>query len=133
MTNNAFNRANNEPELNVETVQSALSHLKLAQFIAAYRGQGYRSANLDPLHTIALPEVPELTPAFHHLSDADVDRARAAIGFSATTLAQLEQQLKATYCHAIGLDCSSVRDQTRRQWLFEQIEQGSAATSDAST
>ena len=133
MTNNAFYRATNEPELNVETVHSALSHLKLAQFIEAYRSQGYRSANLDPLHTIALPEVPELTPAFHHLSDADVDRTRATIGFSATTLTQLERQLKATYCHAIGLDCSSVRDQTRRQWLFEQIEQGSATTSDATT
>ena len=134
MTNHALNRVTIEPDaaaLNVETVQSALSHLKLAQFIKAYRSLGYRAANLDPLHTIALPEDPELKPAFYDLSDADVGRASAAAGFPAATVAQLEQQLKAIYCRAIGLDCSSVRDLSRRQWLFEQIEQESAADAPA--
>jgi len=110
-----------------KTAQSALSHLKITQFIEAYRCHGYRLANLDPLATVARAEVAELSAGFYDLSDADVYRTRAAGELAVATVAQLQQQLRSTYCGAIGLDCSSVRAQSQRQWLFERIEQAVTA------
>ena len=53
--------------------QSHLSEKQFAvlQLIGAYRFQGVRHANVDPLRRQEKPHIPELDPAFYGLTDAD--------------------------------------------------------------
>jgi 2-oxoglutarate dehydrogenase E1 component len=95
---------------------------QLAHFIDAYRLQGYRIARLDPLGLTPRPDIPELTPQFHGLHPMqtfDVHR-----GASPVTLRvrELEWQLRRVYASAIGLDCSGVRNERQRRWLFTRME-----------
>jgi 2-oxoglutarate dehydrogenase E1 component len=85
-----------------------VSPLQITRFIDAHRHHGYRLARLDPLALAPVPVVPELAPRFH--------------GLAQTTVRELEQRLKDVYCGAMGLDCSGVRSESRRQWLFAHME-----------
>ncbi|MGH8246987.1 MAG: 2-oxoglutarate dehydrogenase E1 subunit family protein, partial [Gammaproteobacteria bacterium] len=54
----------------------ALTHQKqvsVLQLINAYRFRGHQQADLDPLKHYERPKVPELDPAYHNLSQADLD------------------------------------------------------------
>ncbi len=93
----------------------------VTHLIDAYRELGYRRARLDPLARVPLPEVPELRLAFHGL-DPTHKREPGDVLPTATTLQELEWQLKHVYCGAIGLDCSGVRKRQRRMWLYERME-----------
>nr|WP_240655725.1 2-oxoglutarate dehydrogenase E1 component [Paraburkholderia phosphatilytica] len=94
----------------------------IACLIDAYREHGYRRAQLDPLALTAQPTLPELTLA-HHGLDPQQERAfdDAALP-SAITVHDLERQLKRAYCGPIGLDCSGVRSDDRRHWMFARLE-----------
>ncbi len=98
---------------------------QIARFIEAYRNHGHRVARLDPLSQVALPDLPELTPAFHGLDPAQAQAFQDTEFFSAFSVEQLERQLKRLYCGSIGLDCSGVRSESRRSWLFAQMESAS--------
>jgi len=108
----------------------ALSSWHIAQFIQAHRNAGHRMARLDPLTATALqsaPALPELTPEFHGLDPAMPRPPGSTIFPAAVTVQQLDRQLKAIYCGAIALDCSGVRDEARRDWLFARMENASPA------
>jgi 2-oxoglutarate dehydrogenase E1 component len=104
---------------------SSSTHVSAAQiagFIDAYRNHGYRIARLDPLGLTPLPEAPELSLRFHGLDPAHAQMFDKAVFFSALTVEQLERQLERVYCGAIGLDCSGIRSEARRSWLFAHME-----------
>ncbi|WKZ87813.1 2-oxoglutarate dehydrogenase E1 component [Ralstonia pickettii] len=94
----------------------------VTQFIDAYREHGHRRARLDPLARVPLPDVPELRLRFHGLDPAQKRDPASAVLPTATTMQELEWQLKRVYCGAIGLDCSSVRKRQRRAWLYARME-----------
>lgn len=96
--------------------------LLIGRFIDAHRHAGFRVADIDPLRLAACPDVPELDPGFHGLApDEPLDTP--LVGFeTARTVGELAQRLKQTYCGALALDCSGVRDETRRRWLFGRME-----------
>jgi 2-oxoglutarate dehydrogenase E1 component len=100
---------------------------QVASFIDAYRQQGYRVARLDPLALMLPPDVPELEPQFHGLSPTQERAPEGAVFPSALTVRELERQLKRVYCGAIGLDCSGIRSERRRRWLFARMESASQA------
>lgn len=90
--------------------------------IDAYRELGYRRARLDPLARVPLPDVPELRPAFHGLDPAQRREPDGTALPTATTVQELEWQLRRVYCGSIGLDCSGVRKRQRRAWLHARME-----------
>ncbi len=94
----------------------------VTQLIDAYREHGYRRARLDPLARVPMPEVPELRLRFHGLDPAQKRDPASTVLPAATTVQELERQLKRVYCGAIGLDCSSVRKRQRRAWLYARME-----------
>lgn len=103
----------------------ALSSWHIAQFIQAHRNFGHRMARLDPLAASAMQSaavLPELTPEFHGLDPAMPRPPGSTIFPAATTVQQLDRQLKAIYCGAIALDCSGIREEARRDWLFARME-----------
>ncbi len=104
---------------------TALSSWYIAQFIQAHRNLGHRIARLDPLTSSAQQAAPmpaELTPEFYGLDPAMARPPGSTFFPSATTVQQLDRQLKAIYCGAIALDCSGIRDESRRAWLFSRME-----------
>ncbi|WP_244851640.1 2-oxoglutarate dehydrogenase E1 component [Caballeronia sp. SL2Y3] len=95
-----------------------------AALIDAYRKHGHLIATLDPLGLSAPGYAPDLSPRYHGLDASEAIAAgNAPAPFaSAATVGQLEDQLKRAYCGALTLDCSGVRNELRRAWLFERME-----------
>ncbi|WP_034292004.1 2-oxoglutarate dehydrogenase E1 component [Herbaspirillum sp. RV1423] len=127
MTNNsnasiAIDTSSVHSSLQYNALRLALSLRKVGAFIEAHRRYGYRIANLDPLGLQPAPQIPELTAQFHAIDDADVALWAAEMHQDVLSIEALDAQLKNTYCGPIGLDSSAMRDESRRQWLIEQME-----------
>ncbi|BEV15968.1 2-oxoglutarate dehydrogenase E1 component [Herbaspirillum sp. DW155] len=103
--------------------RQALAHARIQSFIDAYRNEGYRIADIDPLGTLSVPEIPALLPQSHDLKDEDLALAqhRFLEGLGLTNVKELTHFLSRLYCGPLGLDASGVRDEARRQWLFARL------------
>ena len=73
---------------------AALPSTPVTQLIDAYREHGHRRARLDPLARVPLPDVPELRLRFHGLDPAQKREPASAVLPTATTVQELEWQLK---------------------------------------
>ncbi|MDP2241725.1 MAG: 2-oxoglutarate dehydrogenase E1 component [Burkholderiales bacterium] len=95
------------------------------QMISAYRFQGCRVAEVDPLQRLEKPVIAELDPAFYGLGPADLD-----VVFNSGTLHMAEratlrdilQTLKDTYCRSIGAEYMYISDIPQKRWLSERFE-----------
>jgi len=112
-------------------LSTPVSAAQAANFIDAHRQHGYRLARLDPLGLTPRLDVPELSPCYHGLDPANTQVFDKAMFAFADTVEQLDRQLKRVYCGAIGLDCSGVRNEARRAWLFSRMESASLAQPEA--
>src|SRR5678809_851839 len=102
--------------------------------VTAYRISGSRWATVDPLKRMARPQQPELEPGFYDLSEADLDQtvnAGSFVGIDRTSLRNLLQALRDTYCRNVGFEYMFISDRSQRQWIQERIEpaRGTAALS----
>ncbi|MBM3344727.1 MAG: 2-oxoglutarate dehydrogenase E1 component [Betaproteobacteria bacterium] len=95
------------------------------QLITAYRFQGCRIADTDPLHLMPKAEIPELDPAFYGLGEADLDtmfNCGTLHGPAQATLRDILQRLKDTYCRSIGAEIMYISDIPQKRWLLERVE-----------
>ncbi|MEP0847931.1 MAG: 2-oxoglutarate dehydrogenase E1 component [Phycisphaerae bacterium] len=97
---------------------------RVDQLIRSYRVRGHRIAELDPL---GLPRGlhPELEPAYHGFTDADLDRlfsSRTIPGKSVRTLREILAVLRNTYCRYIGVQFMHIDDLEMRSWLQQRME-----------
>ncbi|TCO41852.1 2-oxoglutarate dehydrogenase E1 component [Dokdonella fugitiva] len=109
------------------------------KLVTAYRSRGHLAARLDPLdmehafpdadlEAIGLlprPAAPDLDPAFHGLSAADLDSefsTGSLAGPQRLKLRDLVARLKATYAGSIGAEFMHISDVEQRQWVHEQLE-----------
>jgi 2-oxoglutarate dehydrogenase E1 component len=93
--------------------------------VTGYRIAGSRWATLDPLKRLPRLPAPELEPAYYDLSEADLDRevnAGSYVGLDRTTLRNLLQALRETYCGNIGFEFMFISDRAQRLWIQERIE-----------
>src|SRR5678809_607696 len=102
--------------------------------VTAYRISGSRWATVDPLKRMARPQQPELEPGFYDLAEADLDQtvnAGSFVGLDRTSLRNLLQALRDTYCRNVGFEHMFIPDRTQRQWIQERTEptRGTAALS----
>ncbi|MDB5820768.1 MAG: sucA, partial [Rhizobacter sp.] len=105
----------------------ARKQVHVQSLIAAYRFNGARWADLDPLKRQERPKLPELEPSFYDLTEADMD-----ITFSATntyftsaehmTLRQILQALREPYCGSIGAEYMYITDATEKAWWQQRLE-----------
>ncbi|WP_416758855.1 2-oxoglutarate dehydrogenase E1 component [Roseateles sp. So40a] len=91
-------------------------------FIDAHRRDGHRSARLDPLGLSRPVDPTLLDPQRFGLQPGEWLSPTGTPLWSARTVADLDRSLKATYCGALALDASAVRDASRRDWLFHEME-----------
>jgi 2-oxoglutarate dehydrogenase E1 component len=97
----------------------------VGKIVTAFRSRGHLAANLDPLGMAAKPEAPDLTLAFHRLSDADLDGeffTGGVAGRERMPLRQLVELLKATYTGPIGAEFMHITDAEQRRWMYERLE-----------
>ncbi|MGH7268093.1 MAG: multifunctional oxoglutarate decarboxylase/oxoglutarate dehydrogenase thiamine pyrophosphate-binding subunit/dihydrolipoyllysine-residue succinyltransferase subunit, partial [Candidatus Rokuibacteriota bacterium] len=94
------------------------------QLIRAYLVRGHMAARIDPLG-VPRPSPPELEPAFHGLSDADLDRPVSTHGVPGPPVRPLREildVLRAAYCGSIGAQFMHIDDRERRAWLRARME-----------
>jgi 2-oxoglutarate dehydrogenase E1 component len=95
------------------------------QLIAAYRFQGARHADVDPLRRQEKPNIPELDPAFYGLAGADMETVFNTGTLFAPREMKLKdvlQFLKDTYCRTIGTEYMYISDIPQKRWIQERLE-----------
>jgi 2-oxoglutarate dehydrogenase E1 component len=97
---------------------------RVDSLIRSYRSRGHIIAEIDPLRQ---PKVqpPELDPAYHGLTAADLDRQFACASMEPDRLLPLREiieRLHNTYCRSIGVQFMHIDDFAMRQWLQERME-----------
>src|SRR5882672_11059998 len=111
--------------LPVEPVTPERLQVAALLLVTAYRIAGSRWATVDPLKRMARPPQPELEPGFYDLTEADLDQtvnAGSFVGIDRTSLRNLLQALRDTYCRNIGYEYMFISDRVQRQWIQERIE-----------
>ena len=107
--------------------QGADERLQVAALllVTSYRIAGSRWATLDPLKRVARLPTPELEPAYYDLTEADLDRevnAGSFAGLDRSSLRNLLQALRETYCSNIGFEFMFISERAHRLWIQERIE-----------
>jgi 2-oxoglutarate dehydrogenase E1 component len=101
------------------------------QLINAYRFRGHRRADLDPLHQYERPETPELDPAFHGLTAADLDQHFNTGSLAAPDtlpLCDIIALLTRTYCGTMGLEYMHINETAEKRWIQARVEASSPET-----
>jgi len=88
--------------------------------VSAYRVYGHISAHKNPLTIRPAAQVPELTPEYYGLTDADLNETVHEGPFQGT-LRDVIGQLQGAYCGSIGYEFSYLPS-TEREWFQERIE-----------
>lgn len=108
------------PLLKCEAAQVAV-----LQIINAYRFHGFRTANLDPLQSHDVAPVPELDPANHGLTAADLDQefeTGSLAGPPRDTLRNILERLKKAYCGTFSAEYMHLSHTRQKRWLQERLE-----------
>src|SRR3982750_89076 len=109
----------------VEPVTPERLQVAALLLVTAYRISGARWAPAAPRNRVARPPQPELEPGFYDLTEADPDQtvnAGSYVGLDRTSLRNLLQALRDTYCRNIGFEYMFISDRVQRQWIQERIE-----------
>ena len=97
---------------------------RAVELIRAYLVRGHMAARIDPLQRPRPPQ-PELDPAFHGFTDADLDRpfsTHGIPGLPTRPLREILDILRGAYCQSIGIQFMHIDDRDRRAWLRERLE-----------
>jgi 2-oxoglutarate dehydrogenase E1 component len=108
------------PLLHCETRQ-----VGVLQLINSYRMHGFRIADLDPLKRLLPPHIPELDPANHGLTPADLNEefeTGSLAGPPRDSLRNIVARLKKAYCGTLGPEYMHLTDTQRRRWLQRRTE-----------
>ena len=106
---------------------TAPTHKQVAvlQLINAYRFRGHRQADLDPLHQYQRPNVPELEPAYHDLSEADLDTrfyTGSLVAPDQLPLREILDIVRTTYCSNLGAEYMHINETEQKRWIQQRLE-----------
>ncbi|MGD8828346.1 MAG: 2-oxoglutarate dehydrogenase E1 component, partial [Gammaproteobacteria bacterium] len=107
------------------SAMAAEKQAAVIRLIEAFRGRGHQAADIDPLGLQPRPEIPDLEPGFHGLSESDMDTefsTPSMVGPDRLTLRQILDTLRETYCGRIGFEYMHVTDTDERRWIRERVE-----------
>ena len=114
-----------------ETISYA-KQVAVLQLINAYRFRGHHQADLDPLRLYGRPEVPELDPAYHNLSEADMDtlfNSGSLFAPAELPLRDILGQISSTYCRTIGAEYMHINETEQKRWIQQRLEECQARPS----
>ena len=99
--------------------------LHALMMIRTYRVRGHLEARLDPLGLQVPKPHPELDPATHGFTEADMDRPifiDYVLGLETATPRQILQILRQTYCGPIGVEFMHIQDPDQKAWIQRRVE-----------
>jgi len=108
---------------------SAVDHQKqvsVLQLINAHRFRGHQQADLDPLKQYERPPVAELEPAYHGLTEADMDHTFNTGSLFAPRELPLREILdivKSTYCGTVGAEYMHINETEQKRWIQQRLEE----------
>ena len=111
------------------TAKDTIAHQKQAsvlQLINAHRFRGHNQANLDPLNLYQRPEVPELDPSYHNLTESDMDstfNTGSLFAPNEISLREIIDIIKTTYCQSIGAEYMYINDTEQKRWIQKRLEE----------
>jgi 2-oxoglutarate dehydrogenase E1 component len=127
-----FKRMAHQPQTRILPVEPVAGksclpakQVSVLQMINAYRFRGHEHADLDPLELRDKNLVPELHPAFHKLSDADMDtvfNTGSLVGEDTAPLKEILEVLRRAYCGHIGLEYMHITDTQQKRWVQQRVE-----------
>ena len=100
--------------------------VSVLQLINAFRFNGHRQANLDPLRQYERPHVPELDPQFHGLGEQDMNvefNTGSLQGPETATLAEILDIVRSTYCGTIGAEYMHIVETPQKRWIQQRLEE----------
>ena len=98
---------------------------KVIKLIKSYRNRGHLQATLDPLGMMEHKTVEDLSIEFHGLSKDDLDEQFYTDTFTdkdKLSLREIVDQLRASYCGYIGVECNHIFDADERRWFQRKFE-----------
>jgi 2-oxoglutarate dehydrogenase E1 component len=122
-----FEALQSVPAADGASLSPASKQVAVQSLIAAYRMIGTRQARLDPLQWSPAPPLPELTPAYHGLSQSDLDTHFSTAGTyfldgDSASLKDIVVALEQTYSGTLGAEYMYLADAGQRQWWQMRLE-----------
>ena len=99
--------------------------VSVLRMINAYRFLGVHHAILNPLGHLERQVVPELDPAFHGLTDADMDTVfdtGSLVGPDHAPLREIVRVVRKTYCSSIGAEFMYINNTEQKRWIQQRLE-----------
>ncbi|ABI57949.1 2-oxoglutarate dehydrogenase E1 component [Alkalilimnicola ehrlichii MLHE-1] len=95
------------------------------RLINAYRFRGHQLADVDPLNLRPKPDVPDLDPAHHGLTEADMDEefnTGSLFAQDRMPLRRIIELLQQVYAGPIGSEYMHITDTDQKRWIQERLE-----------
>ncbi len=111
------------------TPEAAEKQAAVLRLINAYRVRGHQHANTDPLQLREPVDVPDLDPAFHSLTEADMDRmfnTGSLFVAEQMTLREILQLVREVYAGTIGSEYMHITNTVEKRWIQERLERNRA-------
>ncbi|MEA1890151.1 MAG: 2-oxoglutarate dehydrogenase E1 component [Pseudomonadota bacterium] len=106
--------------------QAAFKQSAVLRLINAYRVRGHQQADIDPIGTLFRPDVPDLDPAFHHLTNADMDTSyHTGSLFAPDTLPlrDIIDRIRKIYTGSIGAEYMHIASTLKKRWIQQRLEE----------
>ena len=115
-------------ELGMHESRSAFAQKQTSvlNYISAVRYRGHRIANLDPLGLYERPEVPDLKPEYHGLTEEDMDvpfNTGSLFAAAELPLRGIRSLLEDTYCRTIGTELTHITSTEQKRWIQQRLEE----------
>jgi len=103
---------------------AAMNSIKAMMLVRLYRVRGHLAANLDPLGLQARETPEDLTLEFHGFAGQEDTQVYVGgvLGLEWTTVGELYNTLRTTYCGAVGLEYMHIADTAERRFLQDKFE-----------
>ena len=104
---------------------SVAKQIAVMRLIQAHRGLGHFRARVDPIRLRAQPNIPDLDPSFHSLTEADMDtvfHTGNLGGRSEMALREIVEMLRETYTGSIGTEFLHISEVEEKRWLQTRLE-----------
>ncbi len=95
------------------------------RIINAYRVRGHQQADIDPLELFDQEPIPDLDPAFHGLTEADMEQEFNTGSLAAADRMKLKDILtlvRRVYCGTVGSEYMHITNTEEKRWIQARLE-----------
>jgi len=104
---------------------AAEKQASVLRIINAYRNRGHKAADLDPLRLRERPPAPDLDPAYHGLTDADLNSSfntGSLVAPPQWPLREILTLIREVYVGTIGSEYMHINETTEKRWIQQRLE-----------